>query len=47
MYGKSHVKVKVEPRSIFTFTRGLSYIVPISSTCVNFTKKYVTVEIKP
>ena len=29
MYGRSRVKVKVEPRSTFTFTRGLSYTLPL------------------
>ena len=33
-YGRSRVNVKVEPRSTFTFTRGLSYIA--SFTRVNF-----------
>ena len=47
MYGRSHVNVKVEPRSIFTFTGGLLYIVSISFTRVNFTKNYATVEINP
>ena len=37
MYGKSRVNVKVERRSTFTFTSGLSYIVSISFTPVNFT----------
>ena len=31
---KSRVHVKVEPRSTFTFTRGLSYIAAILFTCV-------------
>jgi len=34
MYGMSLVYVKVEPRSTFTFTRGLSYIAYISFTRV-------------
>lgn len=35
--GRSRAKVKVEPRSAFTFTRGLSHITSISLiTCVNF-----------
>ena len=37
LYGRSRVYVKVEPRSTFTFTRGLSYITSISFTHVNFT----------
>ena len=37
MYGRSRVNVKVEPRSTFTFTRGLSYIASISFTRVKFT----------
>ena len=37
MYGKSRVNVKVERRSTFMFTSGLSYIVSISFTPVNFT----------
>ena len=32
MYGQSRVYVKVEPRSTFTLTRGLSYIASISFT---------------
>ena len=32
MYGRSRVNVKVEPRSTFAFTRGLSYIASISFT---------------
>ena len=32
MYGRSRVYVKVEPRSTFTLTRGLSYIASISFT---------------
>ena len=36
MYGRSRVNVKVEPRSTFTFTRGLSYIASSSFTRVNF-----------
>ena len=47
MYGRSHVNVKVEPRSICTFTGGLLYIVSISFTRVNFTKNYAPVEINP
>ena len=35
MFGRSRVNVKVEHRSTFTFTRGLSYIAPIS-----FTRKF-------
>ena len=35
MYGRSRVNVKVEPRSTFTFTRGLSYIASSSFTLVN------------
>ena len=37
MYGRSRVNVKVEPRSTFTFTRGLSYTASILFTSVNFT----------
>ena len=37
MRGWSHVNVKVDPRSTFTFTRGLSCIACISFTQVNFT----------
>ena len=37
MYGKSRVNVKVERRSTFMFTSGLSYIVSTSFTPVNFT----------
>ena len=37
MYGRSRAYVKVERRSTFTFTGGLSYIVSISFTLVNFT----------
>ena len=37
IYGRSRVNVKVEPRSTFMFTRGLSYIASISFTHVNFT----------
>ena len=37
IYGRSRVKVKVEPRLTFTFTRGLSYIASILLTDVNFT----------
>ena len=36
MYGRSRVNLKVEPRSTFTFTRGLSYIASSSFTRVNF-----------
>ena len=47
--GWSRVNVKVEPRTTFAFTRGLSYIASISFTYVNFTstarKNYATVEI--
>ena len=35
---KSPVNVKVEPRSTFVFTRGLSYIASISFTHVNVTR---------
>jgi len=38
MYGRSRVNIKVEPRSTFAFTRGLSYIASISFTHVNFTR---------
>ena len=37
MDGRSHVSVKVERGSAFTFTGGLSYIPSISFTLVNFT----------
>ena len=37
MYGKSPVNVKVEPRSTFTFTRGLLFTVSISFTHVKCT----------
>ena len=37
MYGRSRVNVKVEPRSTFTLTRGVSYIAYISFTQVIFT----------
>ena len=37
MYGRPCGNVKVELRSIFTLTRGLSYIVSILFTRVNFT----------
>ena len=37
MYEVSRVNVKVERRSTFTFTRGLSYIACISFTFVKFT----------
>ena len=51
IYGRSRVKVKVEPRLTFTFTRGLSYIASILLTDVNFTcvawKNYARVEINP
>ena len=36
MYGRSRVNVKVEPRSTFTLTRGVSYIAYISFTQVIF-----------
>ena len=39
MYGRSRVYVKVEPRSTFTYTRGLSYIASISSTRVKITRQ--------
>ena len=29
MYGRSRVNVRVEPRSTFTLTRGLSYLLPL------------------
>ena len=40
MYGRSRVrcKLKVEPRSTFTFTRDLSYIASILFTHLNFTR---------
>ena len=37
MYERPQVNAKVEPRSTFTFTRGLSYIASILFTRVNFT----------
>ena len=37
MYEVSRVNVKVERRSTFTFTRGLSYIACTSFTLVKFT----------
>ena len=37
MYGQSCVNAKVEPRSTFTFTLGLSYIASILFTHVTFT----------
>ena len=37
MYGRLSVKEKVEPRSTFTFTRGLSNIASMLFTRVNFT----------
>ena len=33
MFERSRANVKVEPRSTFAFTRGLSYIASISFTC--------------
>ena len=36
MYGRSRANVKVEPRSTFTLTRGVSYIAYISFTQVIF-----------
>ena len=45
MYGRSRINVKVEPHSIFMFTRCLSYIVSISFTHLNFSKNYTAVEI--
>ena len=47
LYGRSSIYLKVEPRSTFTFTRGLLYIVSISFTHVHFScvKNYATVEI--
>ena len=52
MYGRSRVNEKVEPRSSFTFTRGLPYIGANLFANVNFTrvaarKNYATVEIRP
>ena len=41
MYGRSRVNVKVEPRSTFTFTRGLSYFASFLFTCVR-TEKLVS-----
>ena len=40
MYEVSSVNVKVERRSTFTFTRGLSYIACISFTHVNITRQW-------
>ena len=37
MYGRFRVNVKVEPRSTFTFTRGLSHLGSILLTLVKFT----------
>ena len=37
MFERSTRNVKVEPRSTFTFTRGLSYIASLSFTHANFT----------
>jgi len=37
MYEVSRVNIKVERRSAFTFTRGLSYIASISFTLVKLT----------
>ena len=37
VYGSWRVNVKIEPRSTFTFTRGLSYMISFSFTRVNFT----------
>ena len=37
MYERLKVNAKVEPRSTFTFTRGLSYIASNLFTRVNFT----------
>ena len=47
LYGRSSIYLKVEPRSTFTFTRGLLYIVSNSFTHVHFSyvKNYATVEI--
>ena len=51
MHARSRAKVKVEPRSTFTFMGGLSYIASISFTRLNFPafarKNYATVEINP
>ena len=51
MYGRSREIVKVELRSNFTFTCGLSYIACTNFTHVNFTcvptEKYAAVEINP
>ena len=38
MNERPKVNAKVEPRSTFTFTRGLSYIASILFTRVNFTR---------
>ena len=43
MYRRPRVNVKVEPRSSFTFTRGLSYIASILFTYAR--KNHATVEI--
>ena len=47
MYGRSCISVRVEPRSAFAFTDGLSYIVSILYTYVKFKVFYLTVEIHP
>ena len=43
MYGKSRVKVKVEPHSTFTITRDLSYITFISFTHVKITPQWKSI----
>ena len=40
MYRRSCINVKVEPRSPFTFTRGLSYIASISFTHGKITRQW-------
>ena len=40
MYRRSCINVKVEPRSPFTFTRGLSYIASISFTRGKITRQW-------
>ena len=40
MYRRSWVNVKVEPRSTFTFTRGVSYIASISFTHGKITRQW-------
>ena len=46
IYESSRVNVKVEPRSTFTFTREVSYIVSILFTHVKPFKVYVHTHVK-